>query len=427
MRRWRITGVAVTRGCAVALCLAVVAAAEGASGQERVESDSRQFAHPGLFSSQEELARIRANVNGPGDHPMKAAWLRLQRSPLAKLSYQPHPCRVVTPANDHPTKLALRADGRAAYTHALEWVVTGDPRYAAKAIEIYNAWSGTFETIATRDAYKNLTAGWETPIWLAGAEIIRHYDGGAAGWSPEDVARFEGMVKALRKLCLEWDGSAGHPYRGQGATTAIVLARLSIGVFLDDPETFAAGHDLLTMKRFGDGDHSIDRLIRRIHGRPVPLVGLAIKENGEIMELNRVPRGDCGQANMGINGLIFCAELLWHQGIDFYGLRLDGETTPRLLKGVEFFAKSCIDPPVQTTHVGKVTCRPHKPSGFEAASNHYRNRLHERYSLEETEKVMKRFGPVDAANSKSLPWPTLTHAGLSNVLRRTTDDTDRHG
>ena len=62
----------------------------------------------------------------------------------------------------------------------------------------------------------------------------------------------------------------------------------------------------------------------------------------------------------------------------------------------------------------KVTCRPHKPAGFELAFNHYRYRLEGKYKLPETGKVMSRFGPVDATNSKSLPWPTLTRSRLSD-------------
>ena len=93
---------------------------------------------------------------------------------------------------------------------------------------------------------------------------------------------------------------------------------------------------------------------------------------------------------------------------------LFGVGVTRILNGMEYFSKSVVAPPVQTTHVGKVTCRPHKPAGFELAFNHYRYRLAGKYKLPETGKVMSRFGPVDATNSKSLPWPTLTHSRLSD-------------
>jgi hypothetical protein len=99
------------------------------------------FKHPGVLVSRAQLDFVRANL---GNEPWKSAWEALQRSSDASLSYTAKPRAVVECGMwgnpDHGCS-DERQDANAAYTHALQWYLTKDPRYAKKAIQIMDAWS----------------------------------------------------------------------------------------------------------------------------------------------------------------------------------------------------------------------------------------------------------------------------------------------
>ncbi|MCG5221138.1 hypothetical protein, partial [Streptosporangium sp. KLBMP 9127] len=88
------------------------------------------FKHPGVLVSRAQLDFVRANLD---KEPWRAAWRKLQRHSYASLSYTAKPrADVNCGGNSIPDNGCSdeREDANAAYTHALQWYLTKDARYA---------------------------------------------------------------------------------------------------------------------------------------------------------------------------------------------------------------------------------------------------------------------------------------------------------
>jgi hypothetical protein len=378
------------------------------------------FNHPGIYNSQEELDIIKSNVNSTAPHAMKEGWKEMLSSTstsvtgrvkYTSLDWQPHAMEIVYPKEEG--KQRFFDDGQAAYAHALQWVVTGKQEYANKAIEIYNAWSYLFKDMITKngDVYKNLFSSWNANNWVAGAEIIRHYNNGAAGWKKTDIAKFEEMCKVFERLMLEWKGSSSSYGGGQNQDVGIARTRMALGVFLNDQALFDQGTYLLFELQYDDKG-----VVKR-HGHVVNLVGTTVASNGEIMELNR----DAGHGTGSFNSLANAAEILRHQNVPdkykLYNYFLDDDTIPRLLKGSEFLANSYVHSPSPITDNKNFTNK-HKGIRYpEMILNYYKYLSPKKYNLTKTEEVIELVRPM-VANPYDIGWSTVTHANLSELFAK---------
>ncbi|HVJ13794.1 MAG TPA: alginate lyase family protein, partial [Polyangiaceae bacterium] len=339
---------------------------------------------PRLISTQAELARVVAAVSGAAEHPMKQGWEKLSGTKFAPLTYQatPHAVVEVKGSGTTPAEAALRNDAVAAYAQALSWVVTGDAQHSQKAIEIMRDWSAVLSDVVPEagspDVQDELEVAWYAPIWLNAAELIRYYDGGAAGWSAEDIALFDGMVELFKAKADGWAGSQGCC---PNQAISVIFSRLSIAVYTGDTAYRQAALDTFT-----------DSVLPR-----------SIADSGEVLEINRIDGGDCGHATYNIEGIFDIAEVAWHQGIDLYA-------DPRLSKGLEYLAQ-CITEGVDTSSEGFVHCADMRPSSVEIAYNHYTHRA-QGYALPRTEALLELLRPSDQGSGKFIPWDTLTHADL---------------
>ncbi|CEJ54955.1 hypothetical protein PMG11_01241 [Penicillium brasilianum] len=84
---------------------------------------------------------------------------------------------------------AERQDSIAAYSMALAWYITGETKYATKAIYYMEEWSSTITGHNNSNA--PLQSGWVASVWARAAEIIRYSD---AGWSDDGIGNFETML-----------------------------------------------------------------------------------------------------------------------------------------------------------------------------------------------------------------------------------------
>jgi hypothetical protein len=118
------------------------------------------FIHPGMLQTQESLEFMKLKV-AAGEEPWKTAWSNLCSESYSSLNFEPNPvAHVVRGPYGRPSigDRELTESANAAYSQAIQWVVTGDKVHAQKAIEILNAWSGTLWDFEDNDA--KLLAGW---------------------------------------------------------------------------------------------------------------------------------------------------------------------------------------------------------------------------------------------------------------------------
>jgi hypothetical protein len=267
--------------CAALLCFAASAPAA-------------PFRHPGVLNTQEELEFIKQKAGGTAAHPMKTGFERLRSWKYSNLNYQPKPEATVTVVASAvgASEQNFRDAAHAAYAHALQWVVTGNAAHKDKALAILNGWGATFKGMTNlSNRQQDLEAAWAMPTWCAAAEIMKHYDKGAAGWAAADIEKFNGMLDILTAYAAYTIDAKKTNNWG----TSSVLALLAAGVFQDDTAKFNKA------VRFYDY-----------------ILPYTVEATGLLMETCR----DCNHAEYNLLGMMAAAEVGWKQGVDLYGRTL---------------------------------------------------------------------------------------------------------
>ena len=265
----------------------------------------QKFVHPGMLHTTSDLEFMKTKVLA-GESPWKEAWNQLKSSEIASLDYKPTPFKVVSngPYNkpDNGGKEFVR-DGAAAYTMALQWYVERDKAYAEKAIEIFNAWANTLDSVVNHN--RQLKVGTAGIKYLNAAEILKYT---YKGWKTKDRKAFEKMVANIwYPVIKDWTPRYNGNWDAANGQTL-----MCIGIFLDRRDIFDSACQQLTD---GDTNGSIKNYFY---------------ENGQCQESGR----DQQHVQMGIAFLSCAAEIAWKQHVDLYGA-FDN----RLYKGFEYTAK----------------------------------------------------------------------------------------
>jgi hypothetical protein len=266
---------------------------------------SKPFVHPGLLHSREELAFVKGKV-AAGEEPWKTAWGKLRASASASLDYVPKPrAEVVRGTNNNPNlgSSEMSRDSGAAYTHALQWCLTGNEAHAKKAIEILNAWSATLKTVSGHDT--KLLIGMTGVQLCNAAELLRHT---YTGWAKPEQDRFERLLREVLYPPI----ADFFPAANGNWDASMIQTMLAMGVFLDDRAMFQRAVNCYLK---GEGNGAIQNYFNKF---------------GECQESGR----DQGHTQMGIGFLGCAAEMAWKQGVDLYGARDN-----RLASGFEYTAK----------------------------------------------------------------------------------------
>jgi hypothetical protein len=330
------------------------------------------FKHPGILNSKEELDFIAARVNA-NQEPWLSGYKALFAEgydhgargkapmPVGSLDWKIRALPEVrdTGSNDKKGHPELTWDAQAAYAHALQWYIKRDPRNAKMAIDIMNAWAKTCKSFTGRGML--LIASWGGSFFLPAAEIMAHSD---SGWAPSDIERFKKWTKDVMLPVVENFGPTG--FNGNWAASANYTV-IAIAVFTDDKQLF---------------DKAVNQYLKGPHKGSLPNY---VRENGTTQETSR----DYIHEYIGVGGLVYTAEVAWHQGVDLYGA-MDN----RLLKGVE---GSCS----RTFNKKKIVWP-------EVAYNHYVNR--KKLSAPNAKKLVEWARP--AGSTGYALCTTLTHAEL---------------
>lgn len=266
-------------------------------------TNGQSFIHPGILHSREDLVRMRAAVKAENEPVFSGYWV-FAKDPHSQYTYKIKGPLDTVSRNPTVGQGIYDSDANAAHQNALMWAITGDNRYAQKAIEIINLWSATLKSIRGRDAV--LMAGLGPFKMVNAAEIIRYTN---AGWSEGDIINTERHFKEVIYPVIK-DYA---PFANGNWDAAALKTSMAIGVFCNDRFIF---EDALRYYTKGGGNGSISNYV--------------INENGQIQESGR----DQPHSQLGIGMLAECCAIAWNQGLDLYGFKDN-----RLLKGFEYTAK----------------------------------------------------------------------------------------
>ncbi|MFB7590076.1 alginate lyase family protein [Streptomyces sp. NPDC056169] len=364
----------------------------------RAEAAPTTFVHPGVLVSRGQLDFTREKVNA-GAQPWKGAFDQMMASKYASLSRVPKPRAVVECGSYSNPNLGCtdeREDAIAAYTLSLAWYITRDDRYARKAIEIMDAWSGVITDHTNSNA--PLQTGWAGSSWPRAAEIIRYT---STAWPQARVDRFKTM---LRTVYLPEVTNGSHS--NGNWELSMTEAAIGIAVFLEDRAAYdkavgkfrgrvpayiyLASDGALPKAAPGSGLDTRDELVKYWQGQTTFVDGLT-------QETCR----DLTHTGYGLAAISHIAETSRIQGQDLYP-----EVADRLRHALGLQAKYELGEPVPgwlcggtlRDHLGPVT-----EVGF--------NALHDRmgYAMTNTQRLTEANRPA-GTNNLFVAWGTLTHA-----------------
>ena len=266
---------------------------------------SGEIKHPGVAHSSDDFEFVKQKI-AEKQQPWIGAWRQLKKSKFASLSYQPNPYEeVVRGSYNNPDigSTEFSRDGRAAYVHALIWMIGEDVDHARKATEILDAWSGKLKKITDHDA--RLLAGMSGYHYCIAAELMKH---GWDGWPESSQTKFrQMMLKVWYPLVKDLYPSANGNW-----DASMMQLMMAIGVHSDDQEL-------------------IDRVAEYfLNGVGNGAVGNYFNDIGQCQESGR----DQAHSQMGLEFLSNTCQTAWIQGVDLYSAKAN-----RLLKGFEYTAK----------------------------------------------------------------------------------------
>lgn len=386
---------------AALLTLPVGAVATAAAA---VASPAAAFTHPGVLVSRAQLDYVKSKVNA-GAEPWKSAFGQMVNNKLGSLSYKAKPRATVECGSSSKPDNGCsdeRQDALAAYTMGLAWYIKGDKKYAAKAIEIMNAWSGVVKQHTNSNA--PLQTGWAGAGWAKAAELIRYTN---AGWSSSDVDRFATMLRDVYLPTV----IKGAPQQNGNWELVMTEAAVGISVFLDDKSNYDKAMQTFRSRvpayvylssdggspkaPPGAGAYSNDRLVSYWQGQKKFVDGLT-------QETCR----DFAHTGYGVASIADVAETARIQGQDLYGT----DVGKRLQAALELHTQyengakmpSWLCNGSKKRELGPVT---------EVAFNALHNRM--KADMPNTQTYVNKHRP-EGTNSLYVAWDTLTHANNPN-------------
>jgi hypothetical protein len=309
------------------------------------------FIHPGILHSATDLDRMKTNI-ALRNEPLATAWNEFLKSKWLEDSYEAHPLEIVGRGIGSVGQNNIQNDCAAAYYNALAWYISGDEKFAQKAVGIINGWSYKVRAINGKDAV--LCAGIYGYKFANAAEILRF---SYKKWSEKDIDQCKKMLLDVFYPVIK-DFA---PFANGNWDAASIVSMMSIGIFCDDRIIFERA---LTYYYTGSGNGSI--------------LNYVVNESGQNQESGR----DQPHSHLGISFLALAAETAYQQGLDIYGAYNN-----RLLKAFEYTSKYNLgfdDLPFELTfdRTGKynhrvISAKDRRKilTGSEMVFNHYKNRM----------------------------------------------------
>lgn len=330
---------------------------EGAAALAAAPGGNRQIVHPGILQTRADLEFMKARIEA-GEEPWKSAWKMWLGGAGSSLDFKPKPFVHVTRGAYAAGELGSRELSESASVvnnHVMQWYVTGDEAHARKAIEIFDAWSGTLADFFENDAM--LLAGWTGAEFCNAAEILRAT---YPGWSAASQAQFKRMLLTVYVPLLR----TFYPEANGNWDAAMMYTLLAIGVFCEDRSLMEL---VYRHYRTGLGNSGITRYVY---------------PSGQCEESCR----DQGHTQMGLGYLINTCVVAWNQGEDLFA-----EADNRLALGVEYTSRYLLGEDVPA--YGKISeqTRGKFSDIYHMVLQHYRYEKHMAmpYTAKAAEKVLR--------------------------------------
>lgn len=275
--------------------------------------NARQFVHPGILHTAEDLARIQQLVH-------QEIWPSIGSYEILKADHKSHadyqmqgPFENIARAGKFGfTKTPCEEDFNAAYYNALMWNITKKEEHARKTMEIIRAYAKTTQKIYGPD--DPLCAGLQGFIFVNAAELMRYTyssDKFSDGWQDADTRQVEKLLCQVFYPVLDTFVHS-RPYANGNWGQSVYKMLMVMAVFLDDEAMFQQAFDLFD------------------HGNDNGALPNYIAESGQLQESGR----DQAHTMLGIGCLSEMAEVAWKQGIDLYA-----SYDNRIMKGMEYLSK----------------------------------------------------------------------------------------
>lgn len=398
-RVWLASGAGAAVVAASAGAVAWGGTSGGHGGHEAGEvalTSAAGFRHPGVLVGKQQLDAMRSRVKA-GKQPQKKAFDAMLASRYADLKRTPKPrANVECGPSSNPNHGCSdeRDDAMAAYTDALAYTVNHDQRYAAKAVQLMDAWAKVLKEHTNSNA--PLQSAWAANDWARAAEIVK-YSAYGPKWTGQK--KFATFLRTVYLPVVDKD----RPTTNGNWELIMTDATISIAVHTDDRATFdtavARWRKRLPEYIYLRKDGALPKTPAGISGKAATIrywQGQSAFVDGLAQETCR----DFGHTGWALDAAVHVAETARLQGLDLYK-----EARPRLTKAMEFHAQYDLG-----TKAPSWLCKGAPKTGLgpvlEVGYNEYHHRLG--VSLPKTGALVTARRP--AGPSYFLGWETLTHA-----------------
>lgn len=307
----RASLVLLTVGALTMGCSKKTAGEEDPAPEPEPPLSTIKIVHPGMLHTAKDLEFVKGKVTA-GLSPWKEGYDKFNTSTHLTLNYTASPVvklirgggsREEPEADNYAS--AFR-DSHAAYQMGIKWKLTGDDAWAAKGVQILNAWAATCKSISG-DSNKSLASGIYGFTFANAAEVLRDYN----GWNATDFTAYKKWMNDLfytgAKDFLERHHGACSSHYWTNWDAANMCAVLSIGILTDDMTKVNFAIDYF---KKGVGNGNIDNAVTAIH-----------KVNGEVLGQGQESGRDQGHATLVISLLGSFCQMAYNIGEDLFAYK----------------------------------------------------------------------------------------------------------
>ena len=264
--------------------------------------------HSAMFTDADFIRVKQSLDNGSAPQAVKEELDNLKKSKYTLLTYTAEPqIKIVrggatgTGIENENYGYAMR-DAAAAYQMALLWRLTADDRYAAKAVEIMNAWAITCKEITANDANQYLAAGAQGYTFANAAGMVYDY----SGWTTSQREQFKqwlvNVFATKNRTFLDTHGGSNNCSEHYWSNWDLVnmCSYFAIGVLTENNDMV---NYVVNYFYQGAGNGCIERFIRGTHVDPLG--------TGEIICQNQESGRDQGHSEMSVAVTATLCQMAW--------------------------------------------------------------------------------------------------------------------